>query len=279
MLHEINDPRFAALVEKGVPLERLLRRLWPALDEDDEWNEWTREFTREDYDKDSLSAMGFLEKGENLLERIHSDWQVVERYGTTHAAISEALEKVIATKYPIRVKPTEHGQWEYKSVLPNHQLSPNYEFADWVTQSKLVSSSILLRFITEDNNQGGWQGCPWGCGIFDGEHGVIIRRDLPEMEKVMTYLDLDGRIDGAIDSINRYAGNKGEKFETYRQLAKTVGNSKEAYLRRINGTPFYAPITGLLPHLVKEHYFFEGKTLLYRADPELLIHALDLVKR
>ncbi|MEK6949306.1 MAG: hypothetical protein AABX34_03730 [Nanoarchaeota archaeon] len=279
MLHQINDPEFIAMVEKGVPLERLLRRLWPALDDDGEWNEWTRKFTREDYDKDSLSGYGFLGKSENLLECIHSDWQVVERYGTTHAAISEALEKVIAAKYPIRVKPSEHGQWEYKTVLPNHQLSPNYEFADWVTQGKLVNNAIPLRFMGEDNNVGGWQGCPWGCGIFDGERGIIIRRDLPQDEKVMAYLDdIDGRLDNAIDVINIFAGNEREECEQFKQLAKRVSSMKEAYLSR-KGEQFYARITGLLPHIVKEHYFFEGKTMPYRADPEFLIHALDLVKR
>ncbi len=45
MLHKINDPEFIALVEKGVPLETLQRRLWPLLDKHGDWDEHTKEFT------------------------------------------------------------------------------------------------------------------------------------------------------------------------------------------------------------------------------------------
>jgi len=35
-------------------------------------------------------------------------------------------------------------------------------------------------------------------------------------------------------------------------------------------------VTELHPHLIQGHYFFEGRKSPYRADPALLIHALNL---
>jgi len=37
-------------------------------------------------------------------------------------------------------------------------------------------------------------------------------------------------------------------------------------------------VTELHPHLIGEHYFFEGKQSPYRADPRVLIPALNLVR-
>ncbi|MDO8656745.1 MAG: hypothetical protein Q7K45_05905, partial [Nanoarchaeota archaeon] len=37
-------------------------------------------------------------------------------------------------------------------------------------------------------------------------------------------------------------------------------------------------ITKLHPHLIGEHYFFEGRKTMYRAEPEILIPALGLVR-
>ena len=43
-----------------------------------------------------------------------------------------------------------------------------------------------------------------------------------------------------------------------------------------NLTDRIAVFTELHPHLIREHYFFEGKKSPYRADPEFLIKALNL---
>ena len=40
----------------------------------------------------------------------------------------------------------------------------------------------------------------------------------------------------------------------------------------------YAVANSLLPHLIKEHYFFEGNESPYRVDPEFVIKALGLVQ-
>lgn len=47
-------------------------------------------------------------------------------------------------------------------------------------------------------------------------------------------------------------------------------------IRSPNASSLYVVVTGLLPHLIREHSFFEGKKSPYRADPTLLIQALGL---
>lgn len=252
MLHEINYPRFVALVEKGVPLERLLRRLWPAYDfERDDMGEWTREFTEEEGDKDVCSGTGFLGKDENLLEVIYSDWQIVERYVTTHQAIGEALARLITGKC---------------------QLHPDYEFIDEETREK-----IYFNFPWRAGVPGpGWQGCPWGCGIFDGESGIIVKKDASEDEKIEACVDRSLAIENSdfewIDGISKVMGY-GPK------VSQQMKRIKENYSKRSGLGLFYVPITGVLTHLIGTHYFFEGRKSMYRADPGFLIHALNLTRR
>ena len=121
MLYKINDPNFIKLVEKEIPLDRLEQRLRPKLGLEDSDAEYKAHDNYRDF-----SGEGFLGKDESLLEVIHSDWQILSKYKTTHAEIANALEKVVAGDYA---------------------LHPDYEFRDDGMASL------------------GTQGCPWYCGV------------------------------------------------------------------------------------------------------------------
>jgi len=85
----------------------------------------------------------------------------------------------------------------------------------------------------------GVQSCPWGCDIFGGNIAVI-RRD--ESSFLSSFNDMLSYFGFSLPHLGRAS----------------------------------VLVTGLLPHLVREHYFFEGRKTRYRADPKFLIHAFNL---
>lgn len=174
-----NDPQFMELITKGIPLERLERRLRPQLKLD----YYDPAFEKKEHDGfGNYSQKGFLGLDESLLDVVHADWQIVEKYGTTHPEIARLLEKAIK------------GQ-----ALPN----PEYTF----------------KFIASTD---GVQRCPWEC--------------------------------------------------------KSVGSSDIITIYHNDQRLRQAIVTELHPHLIGEHYFFEGRKTIYRADPEIVIPALGLAK-
>lgn len=207
-MYKIDDPEFIKLVEKGIPIKRLEKRLRPELGLGDYDAERKEHDNWSDYSK-----LGFLAMDESLLEVVYVDWQVVEKYGTTHSAIAKALEGVICEKY---------------------QLHPNYEF---------IKPNVFT---------GGTQSCPWGCDAYGQNAGVIVRRGIPEDKKNIAIMSQS-------------------PFRTTGKKTRLEKPQKEE-------EPFYVPLTALLPHLIGEHYFFEGKGSPFRADPKILIHALNLAR-
>jgi len=208
-MYKIDDPEFVKLVEKDIPVKRLEKRLRPELGLGDYEKE-----RKEHDDWSDYSKIGFLAIDESLLEVVYADWQVVERYGTTHLAIAKALDGAICEKY---------------------QLNPDYEF---------IKPNVFT---------GGTQSCPWGCGAYGQNAGVIVRKGIPEDKRNIAMMSQTPFV--------------------------ITGKKKRAEKQKKEEEPFYAPLTGLLPHLIGEHYFFEGKRLPFRADPAFLILALDLTGR
>jgi hypothetical protein len=127
---ERNDPKFREQIEKGLPLERLERRLRPESGSDD----WDAERSQHDGFGD-YSHKGFLGADESLLDVVYDDWAVVERFGTTHQKIAEALGEAIKAK-----------------------KMPNPEYA-----------------IQQDISTLGLQRCPWECdGRYERGNGIIL---------------------------------------------------------------------------------------------------------
>jgi hypothetical protein len=112
---DINDLEFIKIVTMGIPLDDLEMRLRPG----------------------ESSTEGFLGKDEKLLEVVHADWQVVERFGLTHQIIAQSLVKAIKRD---------------KEELPN----PQYQF---------YNGGFTC----------GYQSCPW-CGVGRGTSILLIHR-------------------------------------------------------------------------------------------------------
>jgi len=250
-MYKIDDLEFIDLVEQGIPIEILERRLWPALDETGEWREHTKNFTLEEWDesKDVFSGMGFLGMNENLFKIIYSDWLTVEKYGTSHKAIGESLDKLFEDQY---------------------QLHPDYEFID-----EEIRVNIIEELQWQSYSVGGWEGCPWGHGIYNGDSGIIIKKGISDDETIEACLHTSLGIDNStyewIDNLSN--------MQEFSQIAQQMKRIKDNYERKKLSMDIeitYAPLTKLLPHLIKEHYFFEGKETRYRADPEFIISALNL---
>jgi hypothetical protein len=102
----------------------------------------------------------------------------------------------------------------------------------------------------------GGQACPWGCQgqykrasmafiIYDKEY----RKDIPTMQDLF------------------YTGTIAPDAAREASLARRVLENKMAVVTEIH------------PHLIGEHYFFEGRESPYRADPRVLIEALGMTMR
>lgn len=218
-MYKINDPKFIALIEKGISIKRLEKRLRPTLNSGRSWSYEAE--AKKHGDWEGYSGAGFLGKNESLLKVIHSDWQVVERYRTTHGEIADALDKIVAETFDNRA----HGNTK---PLEKYQLHPDYEF---------VQATIFAD---------GFQSCPWDCDVSTagGEDvGIFVRKGIP-VKKDTTIIE------------------------------QTIEIQKKYRKKEI----LCAPVTSLLPHLIREHYFFEGKESPYRADPVFLIKALNLAR-
>lgn len=226
MPYKIDDKEFIALVERGIPIERLERRLRPELGLSDT----TSEYEEHDGFK-GYSEAGFLGISESLLRCIHADWETVSTFGTSHAAIAEAVKKVISG---------------------NYQLHPEFEY-------------MRAFFMTA-----GTQSCPWGCTACGNSAGVIVRKGISEEERreaELSCLGGLGRVAGVVKDLAQERGEADCTVQWFRKIQENAQGERK---------PFYAPLTGLLPHLIKEHYFFEGKESPYRADPAFLLSALRL---
>lgn len=229
-MYEVKDPEFVALVEGGIPLANLEQRLRPG----------------------NSSQVGFMGQDESLIEVVHSDWQIVEKYGITHKEIADKLKELI-------VKSSEKKSFLAKLFSRNGSLlAESYDY-------------LPARMLTM-----GSQSCPWGCrGVSGQNSGYIIRKELSEELKV------------GVELLVASDGDVAKFEETAKSIAEIAPNSPgakgmreavEEIRQALENGLTYTIITRLLPHLIEEHHFFEGKQSPYRADPELLIKALNLEK-
>lgn len=194
----------------------------------------------QDPDFGDLSREGFIGKNERLLEIVHEDWKTVEQYGTTHAQIADALDVLFAG---------------------NYQVNPDYEY------------------IAPQVGTAGNQSCPWSCKAAGQNKGVIQRKDLTEQQQFIAQISQMGNVYETLERnlkmCEKYDGKDSSSALEAKKMLEDY-KSERAFTKK---TVLYVPLTGLLPHLIKEHYFFEGKQTCYRADPEFLIKALNLAKQ
>lgn len=119
MFSSKEDPAFRALVEGGVPLADLERRLRPSRPLDNLEGEAEGRARNEEIAAHAgfkeYSNGGFLGSEERLLDVVWEDWQTLERYGITHAAIADAFAEALPRYEPRRLVRT------IKSLLPSKQ--------------------------------------------------------------------------------------------------------------------------------------------------------------
>lgn len=224
---ERNNPKFRELIEKGIPIERLERRLRPELRLGNKNAEISQHDGFGDY-----SDQGFLGVYENLLDVVHEDWMVVEGYGTTHKEIAESLTKAI-----------------------NTQKMPNSKYA---IQHRIAS--------------GGLQTCPWECdGKYQRGNGIILIYNVQKTSREdLLAASLAGMLNDRLSK--KMKEELAGENEMLARILRNIPENKDAFADRV------AVVTELHPHLIGEHYFFEGKQSRYRANPEVLMHALDLAR-
>jgi len=160
-------------------------------------------------------------------------------------------------------------------------------YADWKTVEKYhTSHEEIARALSEaiKANQlpnkdykikhvlmsGGLQGCPWNCeGRYKRGNGVITISG-PEALNCDTELATVRTMGGEV--LLRKMMSEMAKFREEIPAKLTDMNFSQDLTDRI------AVVTELHPHLIEEHYFFEGKKSPYRADPQILIPALNLCR-
>lgn len=110
------------------------------------------------------------------------------------------------------------------------------------------------RFEWMPIGSGGVQTCPWGCRGIDG-YGYYTSSSghVYAMEKGKGDSDLMERL-----------------FKGERDIVKFGGMDRILYLSA------FTVITGLTPHLIASHYFFEGDSS-FRTDPRKLLQVVGLI--
>lgn len=91
----------------------------------------------------------------------------------------------------------------------------------------------------------GEQGCPWECSARGLTLGIIAATETFE--------------------------------ERTREIRRAV---RDQFMERsADAASSFVVVTGVLPHLIRQHHFFEGRQSPYRADSELLVQALGLARK
>jgi hypothetical protein len=187
-----------------------------------------------------LSHAGFLGKDESLLELIQKDLKVVFGAGTTPAAIANVLAAAMSS-YNERVFPE----------LAGAPLSGGFEY-------------MPIRI-----GHGGVQECPWEDVIGGITRGLIFRQDFSKFERMSVMGVMSGFDENSIDWIKRSGMSFGSSTEEIDQVIERMSKGL--------GTEIVI-VTDLLPHLIAQHYFFEGRGTSFRADPATLISAFGLTR-
>jgi hypothetical protein len=197
------------------------------------------------------SGAGFVGESEDWLDTVRQDYLTVESLGTTHGAIASGLEGLFsrwhemlragrATGMARDFDEMEMKGWGAKFDMPN----PDYVYISPTAQNP------------------GDQHCPWKDNAHGQMAGVIIPKNHSQLEYEVAELTTVLTYDEILEEDEAFPSDDIEEMR--------------AIIERQKAAPFYVPLTGLLPHLIREHYFFEGKGTSFRAEPSILISALKL---
>lgn len=246
MVLPLDDPNLRYLITGGTPLGDLERRLRPAFfPESPASDEVGRMEVKAHAGFSDYSRAGFLGHDENLLEVVHRDWEVLNRYRVSHKQLATRLSEAIPV-WSRNALVRKVNSW-----IARRSLAKDYEFA----------KAYAVTF--------GSQGCPWGCQAGGKTAGFIRKRGLPETEKTAIEFIVAGEYTSGRDCFRRLDEEFGDD-----PADPVLLHTKKFLLDGHHAV--FAPVTDLLPHLIRNHYFFEGRASPYRADPELLIKALKL---
>lgn len=103
-----------------------------------------------------------------------------------------------------------------------------------------------------------------------GTLGVILRKEIFTNGKLEEYISYFKDCEGSYFPTLNGAKEESHFYQLQKEVIKTLDDYESRY------DVVLVPVTGLLPHLIGTHYFFEGKQTTHRADPAFLIDALNL---
>lgn len=189
------------------------------------------------------SSEGFMGVDDDPLEFIHADLMTVLRHDLTPKKVADGVS----------------------AFYGDHSiLHPDYEFIGATTDST------------------GSQSCPWECPEVIGvDDGIIVKKELKErpggnlmIALAMTSSLSEGGMRKHVDDAVRLFR---EGHEIVTEARDDVGRVRAL---QQTGEVFTAQLTSMLAHEIGEHCLFgAGPGSPYRADPEFLIHALNLAKK
>jgi len=186
------------------------------------------------------SGGGFLGSKEGLIETILEDYHAIKRLGKTYDELAEACRIIL--------------------------MQPAKKYLKKAGKEFIKLQYNKKRFMFQSISSCGFQSCPWGCE--DGGTGHIYIEDLKNPQPVKQKYE---------PKFIEFLGDdkKTEKLWQEIGIEQTGFDGFERFLYLIN----FLTITDLTPHLISEHYFFQGKGSAYRTDPERLVEFLDSVKK
>jgi len=192
------------------------------------------------------STEGFIGPNEDIIQTVVEDFETVQKYGTTYEEIADKLTLFVR-------KIEFEKSLSYKMGPIGSILSSLYKFSS-------RNYGLNNGFYAERAwSSSGCQGCPWeemnnDFSSYSGRHVGTIFEGIPDVEEKL-YVEM--AIKGKLNTDKKWLAD----------MEPTKKPDKN-----------YGIVTSLLPHLIKDHCFFEGKGTIYRAEPELLIKALGIAK-
>lgn len=131
-----------------------------------------------------------------------------------------------------------------------HEIGMDYETLaqkiEEVSERKEIVSLLTNGYLSLIDMNCGNILCPWECSEYDGDFALMI------------------------------FDPKNEEHRNFLELWKKRGIPRNEEYKNLFTEEPITVISGIMPPLIREHHFFEGKETPYRCDPKQLIKYLDI---
>lgn len=259
----INFSEIEKRITAEIPLEELEARLRP------------QEPTHEESTWNDHSGGGFLAPQERLLEVVRADYDTLSVLGKSYEEMAQLAAICLKQVGEINRENLREKSWREK-------ISRWLERKPTVVVKNDGPKIDTTRFHPMLVGSFGIQSCPWGCQGLDsfgystlgGGHVYVREKEKQSFELMDKYEKIwDETWNMKFPELSpkdARAARERVQQERERSIGLEFGG-----MNRMLYLSYFTVITGLTPHLIASHYFFQGEAS-YRTDPKKLLQVMGL---